>query len=185
MSLVLAHEAARRRRRRPCRSRRARCRPSRQALAGPARAAAPPPRTARTTRPRSSARRPCRAVRPASRCPERPARAARRRRPGAAGRCPDRTAASNEVSSSTGHHAVDQQPHQGGSQDGDDDRDGGALHAPSRVAADRPRAMLRVACGGSSVGRASASQAEGREFEPRPPLSSFPTPRRAKALVAG
>ena len=30
--------------------------------------------------------------------------------------------------------------------------------------------MLRDSGGGSSVGRASASQAEGREFEPRPPL---------------
>src|SRR6476619_7563110 len=30
--------------------------------------------------------------------------------------------------------------------------------------------MLADAGGGSSVGRASASQAEGREFEPRPPL---------------
>jgi hypothetical protein len=32
--------------------------------------------------------------------------------------------------------------------------------------------MLGDSGGGSSVGRASASQAEGREFEPRPPLSA-------------
>jgi hypothetical protein len=32
--------------------------------------------------------------------------------------------------------------------------------------------MLDDSGGGSSVGRASASQAEGREFEPRPPLSA-------------
>src|ERR1700712_5539511 len=38
--------------------------------------------------------------------------------------------------------------------------------------------MLADAGGGSSVGRASASQAEGREFEPRPPLSRKPCKSR-------
>src|SRR6476619_422472 len=39
--------------------------------------------------------------------------------------------------------------------------------------------MLADSGGGSSVGRASASQAEGREFEPRPPLSRIPGYGRA------
>ena len=50
--------------------------------------------------------------------------------------------------------------------------------APSMVVRAARRAILRRPCGGSSVGRASASQAEGREFEPRPPLSGDNLRRR-------
>ncbi len=40
---------------------------------------------------------------------------------------------------------------------------------------------MNFICGNSSVGRASASQAEGREFEPRFPLSSSEALAKAEA----
>ena len=97
--LVLLARSRATRRRRPCRSRRAPCRRCRPACAGRARAPAPRSRTARTTRPRSSARRPCRAARPATAVAAPSSTGSVTPAPGAAGRCPLRTAESSDVSS--------------------------------------------------------------------------------------
>ena len=132
------------RRRRPCRSRRAPCRPGAGDLAAPSPAAAPRPRTAGTTRPRSSGRPPCRAAAASVRVPGAPRRGSATSAPGRRRTLPGADRGVQRGVVLAGDHAVDQQPHQGCPQHGDDDRDGGALHAPSRVAAHRPRAMLPV-----------------------------------------